>query len=93
MQSKKWKGLNKAKVISTRYGIDLSLVEETIAKANGSCEICGSTENLVLDHCHKTNKPRGILCRTCNLRLGWVGDENEDVVNKCNMMIKYILSR
>jgi hypothetical protein len=34
------------------------------------CAICGSVKALVGDHNHVTGKPRGILCRHCNLTLG-----------------------
>lgn len=35
-----------------------------------SCEICGSTDDICMDHCHETNAFRGWLCRACNLRVG-----------------------
>lgn len=38
------------------------------------CAICGTTEQLVGDHDHKTGRPRGILCRKCNLALGNMDD-------------------
>ena len=36
-----------------------------------NCECCGNEFNKEqkdkhMDHCHKTNKPRNILCRRCN---------------------------
>jgi hypothetical protein len=34
------------------------------------CWICGSTVRLCIDHCHKTEKARGLLCSLCNLGLG-----------------------
>jgi len=36
------------------------------------CELCGRTENLVIDHNHSTGNIRGILCSTCNNALGAV---------------------
>ena len=41
------------------------------------CAICTSTEQLVGDHCHDSGKPRGILCRNCNLALGNMADDPE----------------
>lgn len=39
------------------------------------CAICDATDNLVGDHCHSTGKPRGILCRNCNLAIGNMADD------------------
>lgn len=39
------------------------------------CAICHRTDDLVGDHCHATGKPRGILCRNCNLALGNMRDD------------------
>lgn len=42
----------------------------------GECKLCGNRlGNLMLnkmniDHCHKTNVVRGLLCRMCNMGLG-----------------------
>mgnify|MGYP000965450154 CR=1 FL=1 len=42
----------------------------------GGCAICGKKphpgiKNFPIDHCHKKNQLRGILCLHCNSRLGW----------------------
>ena len=39
------------------------------------CVICGSTEKLVVDHCHTTNIIRGMLCNHCNRGLGHFRDD------------------
>ena len=38
------------------------------------CEVCGSSENLCIDHRHSDNQIRGVLCRECNLALGLLKD-------------------
>ena len=43
------------------------------------CECCGQQDKraLCLDHCHKTGKFRGWLCRKCNIGLGSFSDSKE----------------
>lgn len=45
-----------------------------------SCEICGKKgtkeKPLHIDHCHKSGKCRGALCRHCNFAIGFL---NEDI--------------
>jgi len=41
------------------------------------CIICGATGKLSFDHCHTTNKPRGMLCTSCNHGLGKFRDDPE----------------
>ena len=46
------------------------------------CYCCGKyCENLVLDHDHKTNKFRGWLCKSCNVGIGYLGDNIEGLLN------------
>ena len=58
-----------------RYGITLNDYNNLFAKQNGCCAICNKhqiefKQNLSLDHCHKTNNIRGLLCKNCNSGLG-----------------------
>lgn len=64
--------------------------EKMLSEQNGLCKICNKPEErmnrkkdkvmrLVVDHCHETNKIRGLLCHTCNLMLGYSRD-NKDIL-------------
>ena len=55
--------------------------KKIIRDREGSCFICGSKNRLHLDHCHITDKVRGVLCNNCNLGLGLLGDAHENVGN------------
>ncbi len=55
-----------------------------MAKSNGLCQICGRPETkkrgqtlrrLAIDHDHKTNKFRGLLCADCNIMIGMAGED------------------
>ena len=43
------------------------------------CSRAGS--RLFIDHDHITNEFRGYVCRRCNLALGYLGDNNQGVIN------------
>lgn len=56
------------------YGIspeELKILQE---KQGGRCAICKNERPLNLDHDHKTNKVRGLLCQQCNTALGMLND-------------------
>jgi hypothetical protein len=65
--------------LKRRFGIDLNEYNQMLKAQDGKCLICGATESifghkLAVDHCHKTNKIRGLLCKSCNVGLGHFKD-------------------
>ena len=59
-------------------GWDINRYNEYVELQGNRCAICG-TDNPGLsdwsaDHCHTTNKPRGLLCVRCNAGLGYFKD-------------------
>jgi hypothetical protein len=65
----------------TRRGLYRSMISDEalkdIIETVKECVICGSVEDLVVDHCHKTNIIRGMLCNHCNRGLGNFKDDPE----------------
>ncbi|MCZ7974387.1 endonuclease VII domain-containing protein [Agrobacterium salinitolerans] len=57
--------------ISSRYGLTPDDVERMLTEQEGLCAICREVlpVRYHIDHCHSTNKVRGILCHGCNLKL------------------------
>ena len=54
---------------------------------NEKCQICNvELIKKCIDHCHTTNKIRGVLCNNCNTALGLVGDN----INTLQTMIGYL---
>ena len=64
-------------VLIKKFGITQADYE-SILEGQGGCAICGREEpderergaHFPVDHCHKTDKVRGILCNPCNIGLG-----------------------
>lgn len=44
---------------------------------NYNCAICACKKYLVIDHCHRTGKVRGLLCKKCNTALGGFNDDTK----------------
>lgn len=69
-------------VRNSRAKISKDDYEEMLKEQNHVCKLClnpetiinspksGKVNRLAIDHCHKTDKVRGLLCRSCNLMLG-----------------------
>lgn len=86
--------LKKSKLSSfkslTKIEISFEEYKTLFEKQRNLCAICGEKESrnslLSLDHCHKTNKVRGLLCSSCNTALGFFKD-NPKLLRKA---IKYL---
>ena len=50
---------------------------KNLIETTKECIICGSEEDLVVDHCHEKNIIRGMLCNHCNRGLGHFRDDPE----------------
>lgn len=74
--------------IKMRYGITKEEYEAILLSQNNKCAICENTKSghkntdeMVVDHCHKTQKVRGLLCNRCNTLLGLIDDNPEFMQN------------
>lgn len=71
---RRWRDENPDKALlytdTYRFGISRTLLSAT-------CEVCGTAENLSIDHDHDTGRVRGRLCRPCNSGLGFFHDSAE----------------
>lgn len=57
-------------ILKCEYGITKEEWFDLYNKYNGKCFICKIKKATDVDHCHKTNVIRGMLCNSCNLGLG-----------------------
>jgi hypothetical protein len=66
--------------IKNKYGLTEEKFISILKKQKGLCaickslQLCGKRKKLYLDHCHKTNKFRGLICFRCNTMLGMALD-------------------
>lgn len=77
------------------YGIDLAKYQEMLLAQNGVCAICSKPETsvvngkikpLAVDHCHNSERIRGLLCARCNQAIGLLGED----VNILSNAIEYL---
>lgn len=74
--------------IKRKYSLSLDEYKKMLSSQNNKCLICGKEfdedwtkwNRPCVDHCHKTKKVRGILCRKCNISLSYI--ENNEFLQK-----------
>ncbi len=54
------------------HGLTRAKRHEMVELQDGKCAICRKSRELVIDHNHRTDAVRGLLCRHCNSVLGMV---------------------
>jgi hypothetical protein len=83
----------RSKALKTNFGIDIDRYERILATQGGVCAICGAlpserTRAFAVDHDHACcpsqqtcgNCIRGIICSSCNLILGAIGDRIDVII-------------
>ena len=60
-----------------RYGLSPEQYQSMVDAQKGICCLCEVRPIQVIDHCHKTGKARGLLCRQCNAGIGLLSDSQE----------------
>ncbi len=82
-------GYYRNKHLKSTFGITLEEYNLMHKSQGGKCKLCrrketkvinaknGKPHNLAVDHCHKTNKIRGLLCAACNTAIGHFQDNPE----------------
>lgn len=91
--------LHSLKKVCQKRGITLERYVHLLNEQNERCAICNKEETCIdgrspdkrprrlsIDHCHTTNKVRGLLCHACNLAIGKFKDD----INLMQKAIDYI---
>lgn len=78
-----------------KYGITYAQFIEFCENLDYKCPLCQTTLRIegyngpnkaVVDHCHRTNKFRSVLCHFCNAGLGYMKESIETLKNAINYL-------
>lgn len=84
-------------ILNKFYKLNIKDYNKLLKSQNYKCAICRKPETrknkngkfrLSIDHDHKTNKVRGLLCHWCNTRLGFFKDN----INLLNKLFKSLIN-
>ena len=82
---------------ANRYGLDREGYERMLERQDKTCAICdqspngGRWDSFYVDHDHKNNKIRGLLCSSCNLLLG-KADDNPEILERAAAYLRSYLN-
>jgi hypothetical protein len=74
------------------YDLTQEEYNNKLKEQNHKCDICGidaveaPKQKLFVDHCHDTNKIRGLLCHNCNVSIGLL----KESINTLTKAIAYL---
>jgi len=74
-----------------KYGITIEDYDNMLLEQGSLCAICNlpmEEKDICIDHCHKTNKVRGLLHRTCNAAIGLLKEDINILANAITYIIK-----
>jgi hypothetical protein len=92
---KEYRRLKKDFIKCKKYGLNEEWYKEKLIEQNGKCAICGTDKpggfgkKLHIDHCHKTQKVRGLLCSNCNTAIGYLQDSISILESAKQYLIKH----
>lgn len=70
-------------LLKYKYNITIEEYDHMLVYQNGVCAICKQVDvtgrRLAVDHDHETGKIRGLLCSSCNTKLGWMKRYNQEI--------------
>jgi hypothetical protein len=89
----KRKEQDKKYYLKKKFNLSVEEYDTLLEKQNGVCAICKKVDRrknyrLSVDHCHYSYKIRGLLCRSCNLGLGYFYDTSSFLENAINYLQK-----
>lgn len=77
---REWLNRNPGYELYRKYNITWETFLELSEAQFNKCLICNKPAPLCVDHCHKTNRIRGLLCHKCNSAVGLLGDDFSTII-------------
>lgn len=82
----------RAAQLKRKFGLAVEEYDEMLRDQNGGCAICQKPcltgRSLAVDHCHTTNKIRGLLCHNCNVGMGKLKDDPALLMAAASYLLK-----
>ena len=93
-RSRRWRSANpekkRAQVLRRLYGLTLEQFAELLRAQGDVCAICRkSSSDYCVDHCHATDRVRGVLCRRCNVGVGQFRDDPNLLLEAASYLAKH----
>jgi hypothetical protein len=81
--------------LRSTYGLSLHDWFELFDKQGAVCALCGGTDPKFkhgwhTDHEHASGRVRGILCKSCNITIGLLGDTTSEIEERCLKILIYL---
>ena len=75
-----------------KFGLDFDGYDALLKQQDYRCAVCGIEESklkkkLCIDHNHTTGNVRGLLCPNCNMALGLLKDNKDNISNLLNYLL------
>lgn len=84
---------SKEKSLKYNYGITLEERNKMLEDQGFKCAICSSSDpgfkDWYVDHCHRTENVRGLLCHHCNCMLGFARDNPATLLGAVEYLRKH----
>jgi Recombination endonuclease VII len=87
------KELTFRKDLKRNFNITPEIYREMLKNQNNRCASCPATTSLsgrrlAVDHCHNTNRIRGLLCNECNTALGLLKEDEQIISDLRSYLIR-----
>jgi hypothetical protein len=82
-------------LLKKKYGLTTEQFNKLLTSQEHSCACCGRKEaggrsnQWNVDHCHVTGEVRGLLCNSCNVGLGCLGDDLQGIRNALSYLERH----